>query len=304
MDPLKQLDWNTIPQLWALLTEKNVSRAARRLGISQPAASAALARLRRHFDDELLVRRGQAYTLSPEGERLLPLVTEAVMMGRAVTESNTTFDPTTATREFVIASTDYGQHVVAPMLIGLANAEAPGIRFTFRWPYPLGPTREEILANVDGWIAPRGMADETPHSGLLEDRWVCVADLDHPQVGDVLTLDDVASLPWVLPNIPTKGPLPQMRGLHASGITPRVEVLTDTFSTIPSLVAGTSRLGIIQERLGRKLASATGVRLLDCPWPMPPAHFTLWSRRELESDPAHAWLRDAFARAVEPPASS
>jgi hypothetical protein len=106
MDALDRLDWNLVPALNALLVERNLSRAARRLGISQPAASGALARLRRTFDDQLLVRDHSEYTLTRE----------AVAAARTVVGNARSFDAAASTREFVIASTEYGQMLSRPTL--------------------------------------------------------------------------------------------------------------------------------------------------------------------------------------------
>lgn len=299
MSRLGQADLNLIPALWALLTERNVSRAARRLGVSQPAASSALARLRRQYDDQLLVRQGQTYVLTPLAEHLLPLATEAIVSADALTGSRLDFDPATSTREFVITATDYGQQVIGPMLAARAAVEAPHVRFSYRWPFTFGgTTRETLLAEVDGWIAPRELMNDLPFSGLLADRWVCVVAQDHPGIGDELTLADVSSHPWVLPTIPSRGLLPQLRQLFALGITLDVATTTDTFGAIPALVAGSPRLGLVQERFARLLAPALGLRVLTCPWPMAAVNFTLWWRPDLQRNAGHTWFRHFFERTV------
>src|SRR6478736_9539888 len=96
--PVRQLDWNSLAALHALLSERSVGRAARRLGISQPAASAALARLRRKLGDDLLRRRGNQYDLTPLATRLLPLVSDAASAAQRVVDATQHFDPRTTTR--------------------------------------------------------------------------------------------------------------------------------------------------------------------------------------------------------------
>jgi DNA-binding transcriptional LysR family regulator len=299
MDPAGQLDWNLVPALAALLTEQNVSRAAGRLGISQPAASSALSRLRRHFNDQLLLRRGNSYELTPLAQQLLPLTRDAVTATRSILESRHSFEASTSDHEFVIASTDYGQTVIAPHLLAAAAEQAPRVRFTFVWPFTRATAEaNDLLATVDGWLAPRELLSGVPFDGLVADRWVCVVSETNDRVGDVLTLQDVAALPWVIPAMRSRTPLPQLKQLNAHGIQPTYEVMTDTFASVPFLVAGTDRLGIVQERIARRLAPAARVRILECPWTMAPVHFTLWSSPSVQSSPAHRWLREFTTRVL------
>jgi DNA-binding transcriptional LysR family regulator len=111
---MKRLDLNLLPQLQALLELRNVSRAAERLQLSQPATSAALARLRRHFGDDLLVRVGRAYELTPFAQALLPLVEEAMQHVQRATRIRSGFDPASSERTFVIAASDYA----ATLMVG------------------------------------------------------------------------------------------------------------------------------------------------------------------------------------------
>src|SRR5579863_7300856 len=104
---LAGLDTNLVVALRALLTERNVTRAGQRIGLSQPAMSAALARLRRHFGDELLVRSGAGYELTPLGTVLLDRAVAACEMLERLFASQASFEPDNEEREFVILTSDY-----------------------------------------------------------------------------------------------------------------------------------------------------------------------------------------------------
>lgn len=289
-----RMDWNLIPTLEALLTERSVSRAARRLGLSQPAVSNALARLRRQFGDDLLVRRGSTYVLTPFAEQLAAASRDAVDAVATVAASSTTgFDPATSERRFTLAASDYVQAVLGGDLVAGARRLAPFVSLGFVSPFgaPFG-TDEEIVEGTDGWLAPREMLPGHEHVGAASDRWVCVVARDHPGVGHTLTLDDAATYPWVAPTVRGQALQLHLRGLAAQGVEPRVEATTDTFGAVPFLVSGSDRIGFVQLSLARRLAEAASVRVLECPWTVPPLHLTLWWSTKRDGDPGHAWLRD------------
>lgn len=286
-----RIDWNLVRALDALLRERSVSGAANRLGISQPGASSALARLRRHFGDELLVRRGNTYSLTPLAERLAPRVEEAVKAMRTTLASSGSFDPATSTREFTVAATEYGQSVVGPALTAEVWRLAPQVRLTFRAPFDRYVGAEDVLDRTDGWLVPKEAAPGYPSTRAVVDQWRCVVAKDHPTVTGDLTLRDAGELPWVTPTVAGKQLVLQLDGLRAHGIEPNIHVTTESFASVPFLVAGTIRIGLVQGHLATRLAPAAGVRVLPCPWVVPPIMLTLAWHRKWEGDPAHAWFR-------------
>jgi DNA-binding transcriptional LysR family regulator len=130
--PLRALNLNLLLHLDAVLRERSVSRAASLLHLSQPTVSAALARLRRHFGDELLERRGHDLVLTPFGAALQPLAEQAVRAVGTVFDSSAVFEPGTSSRSFVIATPDVWVRVVGPRLGHEVKQRAPGVRLHFR----------------------------------------------------------------------------------------------------------------------------------------------------------------------------
>jgi DNA-binding transcriptional LysR family regulator len=300
MNDRGRIDWNLIPTLDALLTERNVSRAARRLGVTQPAMSNALARLRRHFGDELLVRHGNTYALTPTAERLAALARQAVSSSLSLVSSGAEFEPAESVQEFTIAASDYVQATVMPFVLRELHRRAPSVTVAVVAPF-VEPFRtpKDIIASTDGWLAPQEMLPGESHSGALDDRWVCVVTESHPTVGDELSMDDVRELAWVAPTIRGKPLGLYMQSLMARGVEPIVEVSTEGFTAVPFLVAGTDRIGLMQHSLATRLAGAAGVRILECPWPAQPLRLTFWWDSRWESDAAHSWLRGAVSDALE-----
>src|SRR4051794_7101837 len=147
-------DLNLLLPLKVLLEEGNVTRAGQRLELSQPAMSAALARLRRRFDDELLVRSGRDYELTPFARDLLPEVQRALRLMGAALHLEDEFDPTPSERTFRLAMSDYATAVVHEPLVRLVQGEAPGVRLLIAH---LGPGVRESptsLIEHDALVAP------------------------------------------------------------------------------------------------------------------------------------------------------
>src|SRR3954468_15908201 len=125
------LDLNLLISLDALLQERSVSRAAQRLGLSQPTLSAALARLRRHFGDELLARSGNSYTLTPLAERLLESTGQALTWTDRVFDTRPDFSPRDAEHEFTLVVSDAQLPIFGRVLADLVRSEAPHVRLRF-----------------------------------------------------------------------------------------------------------------------------------------------------------------------------
>lgn len=253
---LARLDLNLVVALRALLEERNVTKAGRRVGLSQPAMSAALARLRRHFGDELLSRVGSQYELTALGQVLLDRTSTAYDVLERLFASQAAFDPATETREFRVIASDYAVDVFGVELARTVYEEAPGIRLRFtRTPITVVDDTASLLSATDGLLMPHGVISDFPATDLYDDRWVFVVADDHPSVEDRLTRQDLARLPWV--TYQRTYDAPAVRQLGMLGIEPRVEVSVDSFHALPALVAGTRRIALVQARLARLLA----------PWP-------------------------------------
>jgi DNA-binding transcriptional LysR family regulator len=295
---LANLDLNLLVTLDTLLRERNVTRTAERLGVSQPAVSGALGRLRRHFGDPLLVRLGNRYDLTPLATRVAALTGPALAGVRRVFDSTAEFDPSGLDREFTVVSSDYAATILAPLIARRFAAQAPGARLRLQQTTPYAVDHAaDTLRSADGLIIPHGFVTGLPYLDLYTDRWVCVVSADHPDVGEALTLDQLADLPWVVVFDRPTAFAPASRQLRMLGIEARVEVVVDGFAQMPFLVAGTRRVALLQERLARLVAPIAGIRLLDCPFDVVPVAEAFWWNPMYRNDPAHMWLRDVLLEA-------
>ncbi|MFV2116944.1 LysR family transcriptional regulator [Streptomyces sp. Act-28] len=292
---LTRLDLNLVVALRALLEERNVTRAGQRVGLSQPAMSAALARLRRHFDDDLLARVGGHYELTALGQVLLDRTATAHDVLERLFASQADFDPTKESREFRLVASDYAIAVFGTELARVVHEEAPGIRLRFTQPQPtVVDDTATLLSATDGLLMPHGVISDFPATDLYDDRWVFLVAEDHPDAGDRLTRQDLARLPWV--TYQRTYDAPAVRQLGMLGVEPRVEVSVDSFQLLPLLVTGTRRLALIQARLARMLTPIAAVRVVEPPYEAVPLREALWWHPVHTHDAAHIWLRETAAR--------
>ena len=297
---LASLDLNLLVSLDALLGQGSVTRAAAQMGLSQPALSASLARLRRHFGDELLTRVGNEYRLTPLAVQLCELVRVALTGVERVFTAQAGFDPASSTREFSVLVSDYVVVVLGDTIAALLAEEAPRTRLRLT---PHSPAIVEnasaALLSADLMLLPHGFAADLPHRDLYRDEWVCVVAGDNPVAERGLTVEDLETLPWVATYHGQTASTPAARQMRQLGIEPRVQVVNESFLTVPALVAGSDRIALLQRRLVDLLPLASGIRALPPPFEAGPLVEAMWWHPAYDDDPEHRYLRDVVSRAAE-----
>jgi DNA-binding transcriptional LysR family regulator len=297
---LNGVDLNLLVALDALLAERNVTRAAQRLSIGQPAMSAALNRLRKLFDDPLLSRDGSELVTTPLAETLVRPVQEAISAIHSVLAVRGAFDPATDHRTFTVVASDYvGLVLLRPLVRRLAN-ESPRVRLVVR------PVLPEFLSDlrrdqVDLAVVPRELLPDRvdlPHAELFRDRYVCAVAADNPFVGDSLTTEEFSAHPHLASG---GGSLPALgqRQLGSLGESPSVEISTQTSLLAPFMLAGTDLITLVLERLGQRLQQVAGIRLVEPPVPLATITETMYWHPRRADDPSHHWLRAQIRRAAE-----
>lgn len=291
---LNGVDLNLLVALDALLAERNVTLAAERLSLGQPAMSAALGRLRRLFDDPLLTRVGSELVPTPLAETLARPVQEAIGAIHTVLAVRGTFDPAVDRRTFSVVASDYvGLVLLRPLLRHLAAA-APRVRLTIR---PVTPDFVMDLRRdlVDVALVPREIMPDRldlPHAELFDDRYLCAVDASNTRVGDRLTLEEFTAQPHLAAAGGAALPALGQRQISSLPTVPVAEVSTQTSLLAPFLLQGTDLVTLVLERLGRHLQECAGIRLVEPPIPLQTITETMyWSPRRVD-DPSHRWLRD------------
>lgn len=251
---LSRLDLNLLVALDALLTERSVTRAAERLHLSQPALSASLSRLRTHFDDQILARRGNTYELTPFAVRLTEHTTTALEAARRVFESQASWSPAESTREFSIYGSDYGFVTIGTLVSQLAAERAPGVRFRYMLHNPgIVEDAATRLRSADGMVIPHGPVSDMPYLDLWQDDWLAVVSDDNDEVGDELTMQNLADLPWVLTFQSRSAFTSAARQIQQLGVEPHIEVVLESFLSVGHFVSGTRRVGLVQSALAPHL---------------------------------------------------
>jgi DNA-binding transcriptional LysR family regulator len=297
---LANLDLNLLIPLDHLLRECSVTKAAARMGLGQPAVSASLAKLRRHFGDELLTRVGNRYELTPFAVHLRDR-TEAALVGvERVFASEAGFDPIASQRTFRVLGSDNAMAALGGPVGRLLAERAPNarLRFELHTP-PLVDAVPESLRDVDGILIPHGFLVDLPHLDVYEDTWVCLVASDNPRVGDALTLDLMAELPWVFTYRSTPASTSAARQLQTLGVEPKVQVVAESFLALPHFVTGTDRLALVPGRIAPHLTVTGEVRALPCPYDVTPLIQALWWHPMHDRDPEHQWLRSVFTEAAK-----
>jgi DNA-binding transcriptional LysR family regulator len=292
---LGQLDLNLLVVLDALLREQNVTRAAARLHMSQPATSAALARLRKVLDDPLLVKRGRYMQLTPRAETLVGPVREvlAVIEQRIVARPG--FDPARDQRVFSLVASDYAGMVLFRPLLERVGGLAPNLRLELGGLSPgtlSSVARDEMdLVVLPDALAQPELVGDCSSAPVISDRYVGAVWSRHPLAGKPLTPEALARYPYLAFVGPGGGASLMDEDLEEAGIVCRVEATTVNFIAMPFLLAGTELITIIPERLGQQVGAAADIALLEPQFRLRPISESAYWHSRRDADPGHRWLR-------------
>jgi len=290
---LEGVDLNLLPPLAALLEERHVTRAAERSGLSQPAMSRALARLRQLLDDQLLVRDGTGYVLTPRAERIQRQL--AGLMPRLETLfAAEVFDPATAEENYRLATTDYPLLLFLPQVAREINRLSP--HSTFR----IGPYRDEVFddmlhGRLDVTFYGAAPLPAFRHEVLFDDVCVCVMAADHPLAKRKrLTLDEYLRCSHLMIDI-LNGQQPVIDNrLRELGVARRGAITLPLFVGAAAALPGTNLVVTLTKRLVDKYGADPAVAVVAAPVELEPMHyFMVWHPR-LDHDPAQQWLRDTI----------
>lgn len=297
--PPAPFDLNLLRALQALLAERHVTRAAARLGITQPAMSHALARLRTTLADPILVRTRAGMAPTPRAEAIGAHLERVLADVDELVATPAAFDPSTSTRRFRVATSDYIELVLFPKLLARVWEEGPSIDVRV---VNLGLTMGDHLTQgeVDLGIGPLGTFRSLPRGTkaqkLFDDEFVCVLREDHPFAKRRMTLDDFCALPHALVSPSGQSGSYVDTALAKLGRTRRVAVELPHFLVAPHIVQETDAVLTLAKRLADVLAPMLGLRRVPPPIEVPGFTMSMvWHERN-HADPAHTWLRGALTK--------
>jgi DNA-binding transcriptional LysR family regulator len=294
---LDRFDLNLLIVLDTLLEERNVTKASQRLHIGQSAASAALARLREYFGDELLVSVGRRLTLTPLAQSLVEPVRDTVLRTRAVLSLKPGFDPATAERRFSVCASDYVTTVMLAQAVVRIAEQAPRVAIDIRSPpKDVGAALER--GHIDLLVLPEQYVAQIKHpqARLFEDTQVCMVWSGNTQVTENLSFEQYMNLGHVAVRFGDERSITfEDWFLPRHGRQRRIESSVDNFSTLPLLLIGTTRVATLHRRLAQHFARYLPLLLIDAPFEMPALAEVMAWPRHLDHDPAHLWLREMLA---------
>lgn len=292
---LRSLDLNLLVVFDALMRERHVTRAASAIGLSQPAFSNALTRLRERLGDELFIR-------TPDGMRPTPWALE--LSGPVSTALNeienaldgATFAPETSKRRFTIATPDYATITLFPKLMNRLQQEAPHIVLQAISPSRhLGEYLDTQRADIAllNWPDP---PDRFRFEALIDENWVCVMRPDHPMAGKPATLDRYCDVKHLL--ISPQGDRRNWvdSALAERGRTRHVSYAMPTYGPAPLILETTDLVLTCPGSVGREFKERIGMIVSACPVETPPGVRSIhmvWHAR-LGNHPAHIWLRNVL----------
>lgn len=291
-----KLDLNLLVILDALIELKSVSLTARRLHMSQPAVSGALARLRIYFEDPLLMQVGRQMTPTPKAAALAQSVRQALMLIRSEITRPGDFEPATAQRRFSLIASDYIYDILLAEVLKEVAEAAPGLTFDILQPSSAALERF-LRADIDLFftIEPRRAPDH-PHMVLVMDEEAVICSAESRYAAGV----DAAAFLEAGHAVAVFGDDQQTAAadahLQREGVARRIEVRVPGFAALPLAVIGTDRLAIMHRKHAERFAERLPLRVFPSPVATPPVYELVQWHGTREKDEGVRWLLEVISR--------
>jgi len=289
-------DLNLLPVFMTLMEERNVTRAADRLGITQPALSNALARLRVVMRDPLFVRERYGMQPTQMALELAPVIATALAAIDGAVLGQQEFDPAEADLSFTIAPNSYVEYVLMPAIVARLRETAPGIRLRLT-PYGNDLIETGVMSGTTAMVLGRIVEppDNLVVQHLMDEGLACVVRADHPEVSDSLSKEQYERMRHV--NVVPHGRLRVglFQALEQRGLRREVAVSVTHFLAVPEMIAVTDYCATLPRLICRHLAADPRLKIVPAPVDLGSFPVDLaWHVRH-RNDPAHRWLRSLIA---------
>ena len=300
---ITRVDLNLLPVFEALHETQSVTRAAQRLGLSQSAMSAALARLRAALDDPLFVRGARQMLPTPRARELAAPVREVLERMRREVFSGAGFDPARTDREFALCLTDMGAVVFLPRLIAEVRRVAPQARLRSEQVRAAELERALEEGSIDLAI---GSYPDLPGSlfqqRLYERGYVCICRADHPSVGARLSLGTYLALEHAIVRSPVRAQEAIDRALGRRGARRRIALSVAHYLALPYVIERTDFLATVPSEIAEVFRRQAAIRILASPVRVPDVTLRQYWHKRYHHDPASRWLRGVVERVFAEPA--
>lgn len=304
----KTFDLNLLRVLDALLHEPSTVRTGERLGLSQPAVSAALKRLRDALGDELFFRRGKALEPTVYALSLKDDLRQTLERIEALIHGPNVFDPATSDASFRISGSDFFAELLMPRLAERLQVQAPGLRVHLVDLVPDSYVETLERYEVDLAIVPgTALPDWIESRPVFRSSFSVIARKDHPRLmreglskGDVVPIDLFCDIGHVLFSPEGNSKAMGDEALAKVGRERRVVMTMPIFSGVYRAVAGSDLIALLPSALAYHVAQAAGLQVYRAPVPVPTAQLCMIWHRRFSASSAHGWLRDQIADLLAP----
>ncbi|KRE15073.1 LysR family transcriptional regulator [Bosea sp. Root381] len=285
-------DLNLLPVFLALMEERSVTRAALRLGITQPALSNALNRLRETLRDQLFIRERYGIRPTPLAEEIAPTIEAALAQLDDLVLNQQEFDPAKAERLFTLAPNSFVELVLMPALVARTRQLAPGIRLRMT---PFGNDLAEtgVISGTTAMVLGRIVdpPDNLVVQHLLDDGLACVVRSDHPDVGDRISREQYEDLRHVNVLPPGRLRAGLFQALGQQKLKREVAVSVTHFLAVPEMIAVTDYCATLPRLICRRLAQDPRLKVLPAPVDLGTFPVQMAWHVRYRHEPAHRWLR-------------
>jgi DNA-binding transcriptional LysR family regulator len=298
---IRTIDLNLLLVFEAVWLERNVTRAAKRIGLTQSATSSALARLRDIFADPLLVRTSDGMMPTPKAETLAEPIVQSLQIMRSALIPQPRFDPLSSKQTFTLIATDFIQAMLLPSLQKLLCKTAPGIDLIVKPPTGDIPIRALERGEVDIVFAPF----ESDHAGiyrrvLFKESFVCLARKNHPTIKTSLTLKAFAEAKHLLVSFKGERFSHVDKVLASKSLTRRVALVVPYFHMAIQMVANSDLIMTCPLHMAQTIPASLGIKLFNAPLQLAEFNiYTYWHERTHKSE-AHQWFRNQIQATAEP----
>ncbi|MDQ0669283.1 LysR family transcriptional regulator [Pseudomonas sp. W2I6] len=288
---LSKVDLNLFIVFDAIYTEANLTRAGQIVGITQPAVSNALARLRETFNDPLFVRTAQGMVPTPMAQNIIGPVRNALSLLRVSVQESRIFNPQQAAKTYRISMTDLTEAVILPPLFQRLRRLAPTVVIESFLSKRRGTTKELAAGRLDFAVdAPLNTDPQVRHVKLMEDRYVCAMRKGHPMAGkDKLTLDDYLSLTHIHISSRRNGLGHVDLALGKMGLQRKIALRSQHYLMASQVLQQTDMVMTVPERFARR-HELHWFNLPVNDVPMVETH--LYWHESTDQDPANRWMRE------------
>lgn len=290
------IDLNLLSVFQEVYRERQISAAARRLGLTQSAVSNALARLRRTFGDELFVRTAYGMQPTPLAQQMAEPIGAAMAQVALALSQRSRFDPATSGRRFTLAMTDVGEVYFMPVLIERCRAVAPNVEIASIRAHGLTLKDDMETGRVDVAIgAFEDVSEALYHRALFRQPFVSMFRKDHPLAKGKVDLERFVAAPHLIVDA-AQSPYDRINGLlEKAGVTAGARFRVPHFTAVPYIVSTSELVVTVPQKLAESAASPFGLKWIEPPLALPALQTNVFWHRRFNHDPGIQWLRGLIA---------